>query len=1632
MARTIIDSIGVVVELDDDPLLEGLRVADRAVETFTSRNRAPLSVRVVPDLTPLEQAIQNFPTLQPLRVPVTLDTAVLDQSLRTLQSRLQGVAEVRATTSLDPGPLQSALADMERLVGTFRTRAEAELELVPTVDTRGTRAGLEQLVQVATAATARLQELRTSLPAPDTSATQTALEGVLASLTKVREGVASLNGARVRVDAGDLLTQLARAQTEIQRLAQTGGVDIPVTLDTATLAAALRGIQGQLQLGAVTVPVALDAAAALASLTQLRTRLNELAAPVTLRVRLEGAEQAQAAARGVTAAISPEAFEAFSQATTQSFGQIAQALNGLQATLAGISGGVEGFFLGAAEALGELSRSSTTAAQAQSDLAQRSLQAAESYRAAGVAEADLNAALERAGFLGVEAARGLDQQTAATLRLAEARRQAALSAGAGPGAAAAVTIPTGFDKLAADQQRVAAGSKGLAEGFALAARQAQILKDAEAALATGSGRMAAGFAVAAEQARVLAAAEDGVTRSSGRAGAATAAHGLGAKQTALHFVTFAAATAGLDTAVARTAANLALAGAGFAGIGTIITGISLAVIAGAEAWHIFNRSQEEAKDKADANREALQRLREAQKGPVVTAQGSFDTQRLEVEKLSKALADLTVRQKEAATIPAGRSGIPSLAAQNDLAKERIGLLKQLADASSLLAAASTAVTDAERQEHGAELLRSLNQEVEAFGLGEIAARKLAVTLDDKLTDAQKKAATGALDHLGALQAQRRAMEESLQATQRLAEAELKRLSAQSQAPLGQTFSLDIDTGGDGLRLLQTEIQDSVALLDRMRKGLDQTSDAAKVLASQANSFRALGERVGEAVKAADAAPLRLLAQAASDLSARLGLLWSGFGDAGTAQSEATQTAQRLGQAYAQLLLEIERQGGPLRASTESLRAASEAAEALSRADVRGAALGTLSEQLEEAQGRLQAFRTLADQLAQDFPEIRVKLELDVQQAEQALAGFFAKLQQRQNETVSVKLNLDIEGGFEKAAAGAKDLGEELPRQFDLARERAALLNRGILDVAESVSSIEGAASRAAQGVLGLLSLFQQLGAANQALQDAQNTTERSAAQLAKTGATLGLIGAGVSVAAGLLGSLFGGGESEGDRIRRENNQRLAELNATIIRQNQGAAGLQGLGNTAGDLSKLADFSAFSESSGLGRSEAFEKALADAGFTVASFAAQIKQATGIDILDSKGRIVAAAFDQASKAIDAMNEAARHFSEDISTQNRVRETEDRLGIGPRAGLDPEQQRLERARAAELEGLNLDPATEKRIAALDLSTEEGRKAFLEFNKSLLILAENGGLTAEQLGKFKNVDELLGPINDAADALEAFKKVTEAASLAQIQSREALRSRLFGDSGQKFDASAEFQSQVAGVGALSPDLAKQFAGLGTIGPEDQAAIRALLQKGFTDLIKGAIPKGLTAEEFQQFLEQGASFLDSFNQEVADATKRLSDLNIPQGFRRAALAFQTGDRGPDNGLQPPLTTRTDEGNQAGVPLPRPIQLDSKPVPVTLDIRQIPLAGDGASLPALADVLSDQRDVLEDLLAFLSGGDATGPATHPVSTAPPVSITIAPGAIVIHVQPGQDPRDTAQSVLSEFRRLAMAQTGDTLQTGSFS
>jgi len=119
-----------------------------------------------------------------------------------------------------------------------------------------------------------------------------------------------------------------------------------------------------------------------------------------------------------------------------------------------------------------------------------------------------------------------------------------------------------------------------------------------------------------------------------------------------------------------------------------------------------------------------------------------------------------------------------------------------------------------------------------------------------------------------------------------------------------------------------------------------------------------------------------------------------------------------------------------------------------------------------------------------------------------------------------------------------------------------------------------------------------------------------------------------------------------------------------------------------------------------------------------------------------------------------EAATHFGTSLADLSQVLATRDALGLGPNAGLPDDVAGLARTRELELGGLELDPALEQSIAGLNLETEAGRQAFLEFNRMLFTMAESGQLTAEQLGTFTSVQELLGPINDAATGIDAFSE--------------------------------------------------------------------------------------------------------------------------------------------------------------------------------------------------------------------------------------------------------------------------------------
>jgi hypothetical protein len=149
------------------------------------------------------------------------------------------------------------------------------------------------------------------------------------------------------------------------------------------------------------------------------------------------------------------------------------------------------------------------------------------------------------------------------------------------------------------------------------------------------------------------------------------------------------------------------------------------------------------------------------------------------------------------------------------------------------------------------------------------------------------------------------------------------------------------------------------------------------------------------------------------------------------------------------------------------------------------------------------------------------------------------------------------------------------------------------------------------------------------------------------------------------------------------------------------------------------------------------------------------------LERSHHLVDGATDAWVEAMRIAAEAATSLPTDISSQQLTAENRDKLGLpstvtGLPHSADPAVANLERIRDIELNNLNLSAAEEAKIRNLDLATAEGRKAFLEEQRSLEQRAETKGFTQEELQNFQNAQELQGIIGQAADGLNAFADAT------------------------------------------------------------------------------------------------------------------------------------------------------------------------------------------------------------------------------------------------------------------------------------
>jgi hypothetical protein len=474
------------------------------------------------------------------------------------------------------------------------------------------------------------------------------------------------------------------------------------------------------------------------------------------------------------------------------------------------------------------------------------------------------------------------------------------------------------------------------------------------------------------------------------------------------------------------------------------------------------------------------------------------------------------------------------------------------------------------------------------------------------------------------------------------------------------------------------------------------------------------------------------------------------------------------------------------------------------------------------------------------------------------------------EQFGTGLGDEIQAEFERAAQAAREL-QDLLQGVDLSLRdignaditgpaaAAEQLSQSIFELTRGLDAVAGASrnvgligDEAARAIGDVLALGDAIG---------------QVIKSASTGNILGLVGAGINV----LGGLFGGGESEHDRIVRENTEAIKRNTAARSEAFTGLGGAEDLARSIGQVVAENQAAVRLATSGSPfrpqANETLTREFAELGITLEDLQ-RVAEMHGLDVLDSKGRIVGEALTQLEAAIIA----------DIQAQLKWADT-----------LDEQTQRLDLR--AQLEGVGQDAA---------------------------------GAFARQL--------------EAAGALGA-TVIDDAFRGIDLGDPEAVRRALLG----LLDA---FET-VGGIDART---------LGKLGRED----------------------------FLRLLEEGAGFLDSFNQGLTDATNELSI--VPRGFRNAALAFEAQIPGLEGTravpLPPPITVN--ELLPDGLELndvdfldrliPQPIQISGADLLDRLiAVGALPsssllpaLPGDGAALPQIAASLTSSGNVLAQIAASLT------------------------------------------------------------------
>jgi hypothetical protein len=326
--------------------------------------------------------------------------------------------------------------------------------------------------------------------------------------------------------------------------------------------------------------------------------------------------------------------------------------------------------------------------------------------------------------------------------------------------------------------------------------------------------------------------------------------------------------------------------------------------------------------------------------------------------------------------------------------------------------------------------------------------------------------------------------------------------------------------------------------------------------------------------------------------------------------------------------------------------------------------------------------------------------------------------------------------------------------------------------------------------------------------------------------------------------------------------------------------------------------------------------------------------------------------------------------------------------------------------------------------------------------VLDKKGRLVAEALTQL-----------EAAIIADIQAQLKWADTLDEQTQRLDLRAQLEGV-GQ--DAAGAFARQLEAAGALGATVIDDaFRGIDLGDPE--AVRRALL--GLLDAFEtvGGIDARtlgkLGREDFLRLLEEGAGFLDSFNQGLTDATNELSI--VPRGFRSAALAFEAQIPGLEGTravpLPPPITVNEllpkglelNDADFLDRLIPQPIQITGAElldrlvtigaIPASTALPNLP--GDGAALPQLAASLTSSTNVLAQIAASLSTirpapefeasqRETTAVLGRLAELLAKAKIGQSFGDVILQIEnDGKDPHELAVDIRRALEDLSMADFG---------